>query len=171
MKLQKGKILINNIDELDKTSVDKDDINEVIDLAYMGQFEYEGNTIPVSRMFIEYNKDNYCFYPTQIFDKDGKQMYVYINSDLVNKELVTNPNFISDLANFDINKNISLWNYIYNDLENCPYNFWWNVEGNYFIIFGEEKKNIINLFIDECYQRDGGQEEIKRKLLTIGYKI
>ena len=31
MKLQKGKILINNIDELDKTSVDKDDINKVID--------------------------------------------------------------------------------------------------------------------------------------------
>ena len=53
----------------------------------------------------------------------------------------------------------------------CSYDFWWDIEGDYFIIFGEDKKDLINLFINECYHRDGGKELIKRKLLKAGYKI
>ena len=137
----------------------------------MGQFEYEGNTIPISRMFIEYYKEDYYFYPTQIFNKDGNQMYIYANGSLVNDKLKENQNFISSLAKFNIERNFSLWEYINKNSEECLYNFWWNIEGDYLILFGEDKKDLINLFINECYQRDGGKEEIKRKLLSIGYKI
>lgn len=137
----------------------------------MGQFEYEGNAIPISRMFIEYYKEDYDFYPTQIINKDGDQMYIYANSNLVNDKLKENTNFISNLARFDIDQNFSLWEYINKNLEECHYDFWWNIEGDYLIIFGEDKKELINLFINECHQRDGGKESIKRKLLTIGYKV
>ena len=171
MKLQKGKFLINNIDELVNIPEDKNGIKRIIELEYMGQFEYEGNTIPISRMFIEYYKDDYYFYPTQIFNKDGNQMYIYANGNIVNDKLKENPNFISSLAKFNIERNFSLWEYINKDSEECLYDFWWNIEADYLILFGEDKKDLINLFINECHQRDGGKEEIKRKLLTIGYKV
>lgn len=171
MKLQKGKFLINNIDELVNIPEDKNGIKRIIDLEYMGQFEYEGNTIPISRMFIEYYKEDYYFYPTQIFNKDGNQMHIYANGNIVNDKLKENPNFISSLAKFNIERNFSLWEYINKDSEECLYDFWWNIEADYLILFGEDKKDLINLFINECHQRDGGKEEIKRKLLTIGYKV
>jgi len=171
MKLQKGKFLINNIGELSNIPIDNDGIKRIIDLEYMGQFEYEGNAIPISRMFIEYYKEDYYFYPTQIFNKDNNQMYIYANSNLVNDKLKENPNFIYNLAKFNIDRNFSLWEYKNKDSEECLYDFWWNIEADYLILFGENKKDLINLFINECHQRDGGKEEIKRKLLTIGYKI
>lgn len=171
MKLQKGKFLINSIDELVNIPVDEDDIKRIIDLEYMGQFEYEGNAIPVSRMFIEYYKEYYYFYRTQIFDKDGKQMYIYANGNLVNDKLKENQNFISILAKFNIERNYSLWEYVNENPEECLYDFWWNIDGDYLIFFGEDKKELINLFINKCHQRDSGKEEIKRKLLTIGYKV
>ena len=171
MKLQKGKFLINNIGELGNTPIDNDGIKRIIDLEYMGQFEYEGNAIPISRMFIEYYKEDYYFYPTQIFNKDNNQMYIYANSNLVNDKLKENTHFIYNLGKFNIERNFSLWEYINHNPEECLYDFWWNIEGDYLILFGEDKKDLINLFINECHQRDGGKEEIKRKLLTIGYKI
>lgn len=171
MKLKRGKFLINNIDDLVNIPTNKDGIKKIIDLAYIGQFEYEGNAIPISRMFIEYYKEDYLFYPTQIFNKDGNQMYIYANSNLVNDKIKENPNFISNLAKCDIERNLTLWEYINKKSEECFYDFWWNIEGDYLIIFGEDKKELINLFINECHQRDGGKQSIKRKLLTIGYKI
>lgn len=171
MKLQKGKFLINYIDELINIPIDKYGGKRIIDLAYMEQFEYEGNAIPISRMHIEYYKESYYFYPTQIFNKDGKQMYIYANGNLINDKLKENPNFIYSLAKFNIDRNFSLWEFINKNSDECLYDFWWNINGDYLILFGEDKKELINLFINECHQRDGGKEEIKRKLLTIGYKV
>ena len=171
MKLQKGKFLIKSINDLDNISVSKDGIKRVINLAYMGQFEYEGNAIPISRMFIEYYNNDYVFYPIQIFNPNDEQMYVYANSNLVNEKLKDNPDFISNLAEYNIENNFSLWDYINNNLKECLYDFWWDIEGDYLIFFGEEKKEIINYFIDACYNRDGGKEQIGKKLLKIGYKL
>lgn len=171
MKLQKGKFLVKNTDELENGLLDNNGKNKIIDLEYMGQFEYEGNAIPISRMFIEYYKEDYSFYSTGIFNKEGQQMYVFANGSLVNEKLKQYPNFITDLSNFNIKRNYSLWEYINNDPKKCLYDFWWSIEGDYFILFGEENKKIISLFIDAGYERDGGKEEIKTKLLKIGYKI
>ncbi len=171
MRLQIGKFLVKNIDELDSIPANQDGLKKIIDLMYMGQIEYEGNAISISRMFMEYYKEDYFFYPTQIFNKDGKQMYIFANSILVNEKLKNNPNFISNFANNNIKYNFSLWEYINKYSKDCTYDFWWNIETDYLIIFGEEKKELINYFINECLNRDGGKEEIKRKLLTVGYKI
>ena len=171
MKLQKGKILIKSINDIKNIQKDNTDMRSLIDLEYMGQFEYEGNAIPISRMFIEYYKENYFFYPVQIYNKEGLQMYIYANESMVNEKLKENKNFIFNLAEFNIDRNYSLWEYINNNSKECLYDFWWNIEGDYFILFGEENKKIITFFINECFNRDGGKEEIKRKLLKIGYRI
>ena len=71
MKLQRGNFTINDISELDKLDTNKDGIRRVIDLSYMGQFEYEGNTVVVSRMYIEMNKSDYVFYPVNQYDSLG----------------------------------------------------------------------------------------------------
>lgn len=168
MKLQRGRIIINNIDEINNSS---SDIKDVIDLAYMGQFEFEGNVIPVSRMFIEYNVEDYKFYPMSIFNQNNQQMYIYCDSKLVDSKSQKNNNFLYDTVKNDIDKNVSLWEYINLKSNDNSCNFWWNVNHDYFILFGEEHKIIIEEFIKSCYERDGGKEEIKRKLLSNGYKI
>lgn len=171
MKLQRGRFLIKNIMDLNNAIETKDGIKRVIDLDYMGKFEYEGNAIPISRMFIEYYKENYLFYSTNIFNKTDEEMFIYANSNLVNDRLKQNPNFILDLAKYNINKNYSLNKYINDNKEECFCDFWRDIESDYFIFFGEEKKEIIEYFINKCHNRDGGKEEIKRKLLTVGYKL
>lgn len=171
MKLQKGKFLIKDINELDNLSVNKLGIKRVIDLAYMGQVEYEGNAIPISRMFIEYYNNDYVFYPIDIFNINGEQMYIYVNSRVVNEKNKINSNFMNDLARYNIKKNFSLRDYINNDSSNCLYDFWWDIEGDYFIFFGIDKIQIINYFINTCYSRDGGKEEIKKKLMKVGYEL
>jgi len=163
MKLQRGKFLVNNVNEI------KD--NNIIDLDYMGYFEYEVNTIPISRMFIEYYKEDYCFYSTNIYNRNNEEMYIYANSEIVKEKLNNNPNYIVSLANYNIDRNYTLWQYINKDIKDCKNDFWWNIEGDYFIFFGENKKELINYFILNSFIRDGKQEEIKKKLLKLGYDI
>lgn len=163
MKLQRGKFLVNNVSEI------KDD--NIIDLSYMGYFEYEGNTIPISRMFIEFYKDDYDFYKTNIFNKNNEEMFIYINRNLIDEKLKDNPNYIFSLAKYNIDRNYTLWQYINKDIKELDVNFWWNIEGDYFIFFGEDKKDVIKYFIENSFIRDGGKDEIKKKLLSIGYDI
>lgn len=171
MKLQKGRFLIKNIEELENIPLDKNGMKKIIYLTNIGQFEYGENNVPTSRLFIEYHMNNYSFYPTQIFNKTGQQMYIYANNDMINSELAKNPNFLSRLAKYNIDRDTSLQEYINRNPNECFYDFWWNIERDYFIIFGEENKLIIENYINECFKYDGGNEEIKRKLLTLGYKL
>ncbi len=168
MKLQRGNFTINNISELDKLDTNKDGIRHVIDLSYMGQFEYEGNTVVVSRMYIEMNKADYLFYPVNQFDSLGKQMFYYFNSKLL---IDKDSDYLEKRAKRDIERNYSLWEYMkYSDREGIT-NFWWDLNCDYFIFFGEEKKEIVSYFIDKCYERDGKVEGIQKSLHKAGYKV
>lgn len=42
MKLQKGRFLIKSINDIKNIQKDSTDMRKLIDLEYMGQFEYEG---------------------------------------------------------------------------------------------------------------------------------
>ena len=165
MLLQRGKFLIDSAPNNKKEKVD------VIDLDYMGSFEYEGNAIPLSRTYIEYFKDKYVFYPTQIFDKNGNQMFIYANSDLLNSKVENDGEYILKLAKYKINNNYSLWEYIKYGPNNSEYNFWWDIEGAYFIFFGEKYKDVIQYYIDYCYFRDGKKDGIKRIIKKAGYSF
>lgn len=168
MKLQRGNFTINNTSELDKLDTNKDGIRRVIDLSYMGQFEYEGNTVVVSRMYIEMNKSDYVFYPVNQYDSLGRRMFYYFNSKLlIDKDSA----YLEKRAKSDIDRNYSLWEYMkYSDKEGMT-NFWWDLNCDYFIFFGEEKKDIITYFIDKCYERDGKVEGIQKSLHKAGYKV
>lgn len=168
MKLQRGNFTIKDISELDRLEANNQGLKKVIDLSYMGSFEYEGNTVPVSRMYIEMQKDDYCFYPINKFDANGKQMFYYFNSKLLEGKDET---FLEHVATRDVDRNYSLWEYMnYPDREYVC-NFWWNLDSDYFVFFGEEKKDLINYFIDSCYERDGKVEGIQKSLRKAGYKV
>lgn len=166
MLLQKGKFLIDDISKLDLIESNKDGIKKIIDLDYMGQFEFEGNSVPVSRMFIEYYKDDYNFIPLDIYNKNNEQLFFYFNKTLLeNKE----KDYLYKLIKKIIARSYSLASYIEGDNE--LNNFWWDIEGDYFIFFGNKKIELINYFIESCYKRDGEKNKIKEKLKKIGYKI
>jgi len=165
MLLQRGKFLIKDIKQLDEITPNEDGIKKIIDLDYMGRFEFEGNTVPVSRMFIEYYKDEYEFIPLDIYSKDNEQLYLYFNKTLlINKD----KDYLYRLAKALINRNYSLASYI--EGNNKSNDFWWDLDGDYFIFFDDKKIELINYFIESCYKRDGEKNKIKEKLKKIELK-
>ena len=161
MLLQRGRFIIKTIDELDTLETDKDGLKKIIDLDYMGKFEYEGNAIPLSRMYIEYFKENYEFRYFDLFDANGAQMIVYCNEK---KDL-------DELVKFLLDRNYSFCEHVKYPNNEYDNDFWWNIGSDYFIFFGEDKKELINYFINGCYERDGGKQLIKEKIAKCGYKV
>ena len=166
MLLQRGKFIIKDISELERLDSNKDGIKRIIELDYMGKFEFEGNSVPISRMFIEYYKDEYEFIPLDIYNKDNEQLFFYFNKTLLRDK---DKNYLYRLTKAIIDRNYSLASYLEGD--NKSNDFWWDLDGDYFIFFGNKKIDLINYFIESCYKRDGEKEEIKIKLKKIGYKM
>ena len=166
MLLQRGKFIIKDISELERLDSNKDGIKRIIELDYMGKFEFEGNSVPISRMFIEYYKDEYEFIPLDIYNKDNEQLFFYFNKTLLRDK---DKNYLYRLTKAIIDRNYSLASYLEGD--NKSNDFWWDLDGDYFIFCGNKKIDLINYFIESCYKRDGEKEEIKIKLKKIGYKM
>ena len=167
MMLQKGKFIIKKITELDSVKEEKDGIKRIIDLDFMGKFEFEGNSVPISRMFIEYYKDEYEYYPIDIYNKNNEQMYFYFNKTLLENKPKS---YLYNIAKKILERDFSFWEHINKDSNNST-DFWWDLNGDYFIFFGKEKIDLINYFIESCYRRDGEKEKIKQKLMNVGYKM
>lgn len=165
MLLQSGRFVVKNMKELESRKPDSDGLKKVIDLDYIGQFEYETNTILILRMLMEYRRNEYQFYPLDIFNKNDEQMIMFAileeDADL---------SCLSQVAWSDIDKNYSLYRHINHPNEEFGNDFWWNINHNYMIFFGKEKIDLINYFLDSTYTRDGGKEEIVKKLAKVGIK-
>jgi hypothetical protein len=170
MLLQRGRFLANNIDELNSLNPDsKDGIKRVINLDYMGKIEYDGNTIPALRMMMELHREDYHFYQLPIFNANNEQMIIYMNFEDKSDENKNTEN-AKKIALKDTEKNYSLYEHIKLPDE-ATTNFWWDIEYNYMIFFGNDKIDVINYFIDSCFTRDGGKEEIAKKLVKDGCKF
>ena len=167
MLIQRGHFLIKNISELETIPKELDGIRRIIDLDYMGKFEFEGNAVIISRMFIEYYNTDYQFYETNIKSSNNKIMYLYLNSKIIENRPIT---YINKLAQILYDREYSIYEYVKNP-EKSYNDFWWDINNDYLIFFGEEKIELIKYFIDNCYYRDGGKEEIQKKLVKVGYKI
>lgn len=102
MLLQRGSFTVKSILDIPSIEPDEQGLKKVIELGYMGQSEFEGNAIPLSRMFIEYYKDFYEFYPQEVFDKNGLQMFIYANSTMIESD---NLDKLKRLAQEMINRN------------------------------------------------------------------
>ena len=167
MLIQRGKFTINSMSEIATIDSDKDGIKKVIDLNYMGKFEFEGNAIPISRMFFEYYRNEYEFIPMNVYNKNKEQLYIFFNKEVLKDQ---REGFLQGLFEYIYSRECSLYDYI-NNPDNCSTNFWWSIDSDYMLFFGEEKKEIIKYFIDACYNRDGKEEGIKKKLVKAGYKL
>ena len=168
MKLLRGKFLVNNINEVD---VNAEGIQDVIELAFMGKYEYEGNAIPVSRMTMEYNKDNYVFYPFDIYSNDNQQLFAYLDMEKIKIKQMEDPNYLDNLIKHYFDTEYFLPAYIYHNPEERHSDFWWDLNRDLFLFYGEEKKAVIEYFINRCNERDGSREMIKAKLLKAGYEL
>ena len=160
MLLQTGRFIVKNIQELERVVPNQNGIKRIFDLDYMGRYEYEGNTIPASRMLIEYNRDKYMYLPVDFYNKNGEQMYIYMFTDGIQ---VTDKDLLQ-LAHKNIEENYTLYEHINEPNKRYGNDFWWSIEYNYIIFFGIEKIKLIEHYIDSCYKRDGGKEEIGKKL-------
>ena len=161
MLLQRGKFIIKTIDELEKLEPDKDGLKKIINLDYMGKFEYEGNAIPLSRMYIEYFRENYEFRYFDMYDANGDQMIIYCNRK----------DNLLGLDQYLYDRDYSFYQHIKYPDKEYGNDLWWNIDSDYFIFFGEDKKELINYFIDCCYERDGGKQLIREKIAKCGYKV
>lgn len=161
MLLQRGRFVIKSINELEKLDTDKDGLKKIIDLDYMGKFEYEGNAIPLSRMYIEYFRENYEFRHFDVYDANGEQMIVYCDKE---KDIEGLPEYL-------LERNYSFYEHVKYSNKEYDNDFWWNIGGDYFIFFGEGKKELINYFVNGCFERDGGKQLIKEKIAKCGYKV
>lgn len=163
MLLQRGNILFKNIEEYKKAGEN----SKIIDLDYMGDARFEWGAIPLSRANIEYFKEEYKFYPIDIFNKNNEQMFIYANSTWIEKDKQNN---LNNIVEFCSNMSYLFWREMQPD-EEPSFNFWWDIDNNLFIFYGKERQALINKFIDDCYEKDGQKEGIKEKLLKLGYRI
>lgn len=167
MLLQRGKFIIKEISELYSVAEEKDGIKKIIDLEYMGKFEFEGNSVHISRMFIEYYKDDYMYFPIDIYNKNNEQMYFYFNKTLLENK---SKSYLYNVAKQILERDFSLWEHI--NKNSCDStDLWWDLNGDYFIFFGDKKIELINYFIESCYMRDGEKVGIEKKLTKVGYKM
>lgn len=165
MLLQRGRITIDSIECLEQVPKYDDGTAKFIELDYMGKLEYEGNAIPISRMFIEYNKEDYLFYSTGVFNSNNEEMIIYINSSVIKDE-----DKIRKLIKYLVDRNYSIYEQIKYP-NKALNNFWWDINGDYFIFFGEPKMELITYFIEKSFERDGGKLEIAKKLSLVGYNL
>ena len=132
MLLQKGRFIIKDISQINLVEPSSDGIRIIIDLNYMGQFEYECNAVPISRMFIEYYKDEYEFMPVDIYNKNNEKMYFYFNKTLLENK---KENYLYELAKRILDIDFSLWEHI--NKNQSVIDFWWDLNGDYFVFFGD----------------------------------
>ena len=111
MLIQRGKFTINSMSEIDNIKSDKDGIKKVIDLNYMGRFEFEGNAVLISRMFFEFYRDNYEFIPMNVYNKNNEQLYIYFNKEALKGQ---GGGFIQGLFDYLYSREYSLYNFMKN---------------------------------------------------------
>ena len=82
-------------------------------------------------------------------------MFIYAKKEFVNK--ISRSRFYNELVKRNIEREKTIKKYIESFPDECLYDFWWDVDGNYFIVFGEEKVELINHFIRMQYKKDSFQ--------------
>lgn len=146
--MKKGKFLVRNLNELDDMYEDINSINGISDLLYLELTEKEKNKRPI-KTFLEYFDSGYWFYKTGVYSKANEEMLIYIKKDLIDK--LDDLKFYNELVKRNIEKEDTIKIYINSYPDECLFDFWWNIDGDYFIIFGKEKMDIINHFIKKQY--------------------
>ena len=120
-------------------------INSIIDLNYMGSAEFEWNALPQSTQRMLTNIEFYdVFTFPQYVNGNGEELMVYAPRMFIEHiaEIVEN------LANGSLNGNLKEWCNLSDYLKGKERaykhaNFWWDIENDFYIFFGKEKKELV----------------------------
>lgn len=148
--MKKGKFLVKNVSELDVMYEDVNSINGICDLLYLDLDEKEKMKRPI-KTFLEYFNFGYLFYETGIYSKSNEEMFIYAGRELIDR--IGSLEFYNGLVKRNIEGENTIKLYINSYPEECLYDFWWDDENDYFIVFGDEKMDIIDYFIRKQYNK------------------
>lgn len=125
--------------------------NSLIDYDYMGSAEFEFGALPKSLHRIIENWNDFDFVSIDsIHDKNNDILYVYCKKAELNQVNDTINYLISDKC--ECKQPPQLKRYLYDDSYfNHPKraNFWWDVDNDYFIVFGEKYREQLQIAISK----------------------
>lgn len=140
-------------------------IDSLFKFHYMGSAEFEFGALPQSlRRIIEANYGLYDFVEVEsVKDKEGNTARVYCKMEEVNdaieavKHLSKNDNGYKEFAG--MNK------YIKEGIGDSYYvgNFWWDVENDFFVIFGDDKQELLQAAISKMEEKWDVKPKPKKK--------
>lgn len=119
--------------------------NSIIDLNYMGAAEFEWGALPQSTQRMLTNIEFYDVFPfPQYINDKGEILMVYAPKMFI--EHISE--IVEDLASGKVNGRLKEWCNLPDYLKGKErgYNFadfWWDIENDFYIFFGEEKKELI----------------------------
>ena len=70
--------------------------NGVVDLDYMGSFEFEMGTVPASYRRIMHNYDDYEYYNTNIFTPENDELILFCKSDISEEVIKSLNEFVNE---------------------------------------------------------------------------
>lgn len=134
----------------------------IIDLNYMGSAEFEWGALPDSTRRMLTNIDFYeVFTFPEYKDIEENEMMVY--APIMFKEHISSiiHNLVEGSLNRDLQEPCYLLSYL--NGKNSKFNkvnFWWDIENDFYIFFGEDKKELILEAHKQMRERSIGQIEI-----------
>lgn len=145
-----------------------DGIDSIIDLTLMGAAEFEIETVYENGKYVSKNplnlslkrilknRENYNFAKI-IRRKNSKwePMYVYCKIDETDETIKQIRKLIK--KDYKCKRSIHLTQYLKRTTEELdnPFvkNFWWDIHIDFFIFFGEEKMEMLNIAMDNLYEK------------------
>ncbi len=102
----------------------------------------------------------YRFYSAEINSKANEEMFIYASKEFINK--ISENRFYNEMVKKNIERERTIEKYINSFPDECLCDFWWNIDENYFIVFGEEKVELINNFIRMQYKKGGIRKKVTK---------
>lgn len=149
-------------------------IDSLLKFDYMGAAEFEFGALPKSlRRMIEANDGLYDFLEvTSVKDKDKNTARVYCKREETSAVIEA----VKTLSRNDYGyKEAALMNkYIKEGAESDDYfscNFWWDIENDFFIVFGDEKQELLQIAIDRMKEKWDVKTTSKKSLFRRHVKV
>ena len=132
-----------------QSGVFKDDIeeingrNSIVNLNYMGSAEFEWGALPQSTQRMLTNIDFYDVFPfPQYENTKGEPLMVYAPKMFI-EHIAQIVDELAQGKNYRLKERCTLPEYLKGERTYNYANFWWDIENDFYIFFGEEKKELV----------------------------
>lgn len=118
------------------------------DRSNKGRVNVNQNIVEDARKRIKARKNSYCYYPVNLINKGNEQIFLYADKRFVSINSEDIPDFMNELVRCEAERNENLFYYTFVSEKGNEIDFWLNTLNDFIIFFGEEKKEIIEDFIN-----------------------